>query len=239
MQPQGVPESGLTVKPKTMSIPAENLIVQKETPFDFSSLEKHDVNMEAYIKPQKLHGYFHMLNGPIYENLVKDFWLRAEVYDKEATRLEEKKAVEKDSRLKGKTREEMGLKPFEGMEIRSAVMGIPITITKRVIAKACRVFSKGFFKWDVKDDVLLESYVKLFSKGNPKAKTADMDVYHRLLLKFSAHCFFQRGGGADQPNKDNQLALYSMATFERIDLPNYILHHLCWAIKEGISKERK
>jgi len=134
----------------------------------------------------------------------------------------------------------MGLKPFEGMEIRSVVMGIPVTITKRAIFKACRVSSKGFFKWDVSpDDVLLQSYVNLFSKGNPKTKTAEMEVCHRLLLKFSANCFFQRGGGADQPNKDHQLALYSMATFQRIDLPKYFLHHLCWAIKEGISKERK
>jgi hypothetical protein len=193
MQPQGVPESGLVIKPKTMSIPAENLIVQKETPFDFSSLEKYDVNMEAYIKPQTLHGYFRMLNGPIYENLVNDFWLRVEVYDKEAARHEEKRAVEKDSSLKGRTREEVGLKPFEGMEIRSTVMGIPVTITEMVIAKACRVSSKGFFQWDVKDDVLLESYVRLFCKGNPKTKTAEMEVCHRLLLKISAHCFFQRG----------------------------------------------
>jgi hypothetical protein len=93
MQPQGVPESGLVIKPKTMSIPEEKLIVQKETPFDFTSLKKYDVDMEAYIKPQKLHGYFCMLNGPTYENLVKDFWLRAEVYDKEAAKLEEKRAV--------------------------------------------------------------------------------------------------------------------------------------------------
>jgi hypothetical protein len=157
MQQQGAPESGLAIKPKTMSIPAESLIVQKETPFNFASMEKYNVNMEAYIKPQKLHSYFHMLNGPTYENLVKDFWLRAEVYDMEAAKVEEKQAVERDSSLKGKTREEMGLKPFEGMEIRSAVMGIPITITERAIAKACRVSSKGYFKWDVKDDVLLES----------------------------------------------------------------------------------
>jgi hypothetical protein len=30
-----------------------------------------------------------------------------------------------------------------------------------------------------------------------------------------------------------------MATFQRINLPKYLMHHLCWAIKEGISRERK
>jgi hypothetical protein len=51
MQRQGAPDSGSAIKPKTMSIPAESLIVQKETPFDFASLEKYEVNMEAFVKP--------------------------------------------------------------------------------------------------------------------------------------------------------------------------------------------
>jgi len=37
----------------------------------------------------------------------------------------------------------MGLKPFRRLEIRSAVMGIPITITEEVIARACRVAPEG------------------------------------------------------------------------------------------------
>jgi hypothetical protein len=61
-----------------MSIPAESLVVQKESPVDFTSLERYKVDTEAFVKPQKLYGYFCMLNGPTYENLVKDFWLKAE-----------------------------------------------------------------------------------------------------------------------------------------------------------------
>jgi hypothetical protein len=30
-----------------------------------------------------------------------------------------------------------------------------------------------------------------------------------------------------------------MATFDRINFPRYLMHHLCWAIKEGINKGRK
>jgi hypothetical protein len=154
--------------------------------------------MKEFVKPQKLFGYFRMMNGPTYENLVKDFLLRAEVYDMEAARLEEKQAVSRNSSLKGKTRVEMGLEPFKGLEIRSAVMGIPITISEEVIAKACMVSSKGRFQWNVsKEDVLLERYTKLLLKGNPKAKTVDMKDSHRVLLKFCTSCFFQSGGGSD------------------------------------------
>jgi len=73
--------------------------------------------------------YFHMLNGPTYVNLVKDFWIRAEIYDIESAKSEESQAVSKSPSLKGKSREEMGLGSFNGLEIRSAVMGIPIAIT--------------------------------------------------------------------------------------------------------------
>jgi len=38
--------------------------------------------------------------------------------------------VARDPSLKGKSRKEMGLEPFRRLDIRSAVMGIPITITK-------------------------------------------------------------------------------------------------------------
>ena len=77
--------------------------------------------------------YFDMLNGPTYVTLVKDFWDRAEVYDLEAALTEEDDIVTRNPTLGGKTREEMSLKSFKQTEIRSYVMGIPITITEEVI----------------------------------------------------------------------------------------------------------
>jgi hypothetical protein len=56
-----------------MSIPLKSLIVQIESPVDFASLKKLKVDMEALVEAQKLSEYFKMLNGPTYENLVKDF----------------------------------------------------------------------------------------------------------------------------------------------------------------------
>ena len=76
------------------------------------------------ISAQELFPYFHMLNGPTYVELVKDFWVRAEVYDEEASMNEEIQAVISNPSLKGKTRKEMGLETFNETEIRSAVMGV-------------------------------------------------------------------------------------------------------------------
>ena len=90
------------------------------------------MNLESLITVQEMFPYFDMLNGPTYVTLVKDFWARAEVYDLEAALAEEDDTVIRNPR------EEMGLKSFRQTEIRSSVMGIPITIMEEVIAKGCK-----------------------------------------------------------------------------------------------------
>jgi hypothetical protein len=74
--------------------------------------------------------YFKMLNGPIYEALVRHFWVRASVYDKAAAEAEEKQLVLINPSLAGKTREVMGLEPYKGMEIRSSVCEISVFIAE-------------------------------------------------------------------------------------------------------------
>jgi len=230
------------IKPKTMAIPLESFEVQVESSVDFASLKRNGVNLDALMGAQQLYAYFSMLNGPTYVKLVKDFWVRAEVYDLDVAKIEEHQAVARDPSLKGKIRKEMGLEPFRQTEIRSAVMGIPITITEEVIAKACRVAPIGRFLWNVSRKYpLLEIFTTLMLKGNPATKLVDIEGHHRMLLKFITDCFFlfQKGGGSDQPSLDHKLVLYFLAAFEKINLPGYLMHHLCWAIKEGIRGKRK
>jgi len=232
--------SSYVIKPKTMAIPLESFEVQVESPVDFASLKRNGMNLDALMGAQQLSAYFSMLNGPTCVNLVKDFWVRAEVYDLDAAKIEENQAVVRDPSLKGKTRKEMGLEPFRKTEIRSAVMDIPITITKEVIAIACRVAPEGRFLWNVsRKHPLLEMFTTQVLKGNPSTKLVEIDGNHRMLLKFITDCFFQKGGGSDQPSLDHKLVLNFLAAYEKINLPRYLMHHLCWAIKEGIRGKRK
>jgi len=198
------------------------------------------MNLDALMTAQQMFPYFNMLNGPTYVMLVKDFWVRAEVYDLDAAKVEELQAVTRDPSLRGKIRKEMNLEPFRQTEIRSAVMGIPITIIEEVIAKACRVAPTSRFLWNVsRNHPLLESFKSMVLKGNPATKLVDIDGHHRMLLKFMTDCFFQKGGGSDQPSVDHKLVLYFLSAFDKINLPKYLMHHLCWAIKEGIREKRK
>ena len=156
------------------------------------------------------------------------------------TQNEEDEAIVKDPSLKGKTRQEMGLESFRQTEIRSTVMGIPVTITEEVIAKACRVTPTGRFIWNITGKhPLMASYTSVVLKGNSATKMVNIDNSHRMLLKFLTECFLQKGGGPDQPSADHKLVLYFLASFNKINLPRYIMHHLCWAIKEGIISKRK
>jgi len=232
--------SSYLIKPKTMAIPYESFEVQVESPVDFASLKRNGMNMDALMTAQQMVPYFNMLNGPTYVKLVKDFWVRVEVYDLDAAKVEELQAVTKDPSLRGKTRKEMNLEPFRQTEIRSAVIGIPIIITEEVIAKACRVAPTSRFLWNVsRNHPLLESFKSVVLKGNPATKLVDIDGHHRMLLKFMTYCFFQKGGGSDQPSVDHKLVLYFLSGFDKINLPKYLMHHLCWAVKEGIRGKRK
>jgi len=119
--------------------------VQVEILVDFVSLTRNNCDLTRVLRYQDLSGYFHMLDGPTYENLVKHFWVRAKIYDKYAAMAEEDHFVLLDPNLKGKSRAEMGLKEFTRTEIRSCIMGIPVTITEEVIGRACRRMLKDHF----------------------------------------------------------------------------------------------
>jgi len=56
-----------------MKLEEGELTVQVENPVDFISLTHHKCDLTNYLKYQDLGGYFNMLNGPTYENLVRYF----------------------------------------------------------------------------------------------------------------------------------------------------------------------
>jgi len=233
-------DSGYLLNPKTMAIPLDSFEVQSESPVDFASLKRNRMDLESLITVQEMFPYFDMLNGPTYVTLVKDFWVRAEVYDLEVTLDEEDKAMIRNPSLRGKTRQEMDLESFRQTEIRSTVMGIPVTITEEVIAKACRVAPTGRFLWNITGKHhLMASYTFVVLKGDSATKLVNIDNNHRMLLKFLTECFLHKGGGSDQPSANHKLVLYFLASFNKINLPRYIMQHLCWAIKEGIRSKRK
>jgi len=59
------------IKARIMKVRENELFVQAKNPVDFISLKHHGVDLTSYLLHQDLDNYFCMLNGPIYENLIK------------------------------------------------------------------------------------------------------------------------------------------------------------------------
>jgi hypothetical protein len=146
---QNIPESTVQeapayeIKGRTMKLEEWELIVQIENPVDFAFLAFHDCWIRSYYEEQGLMPYFRMLNGPTYEAMVRHFWVRASIYDKDASIAEEREKVLIYPSLKGKTKNEMGLEPFKYTEIKSSICGIPVVIAEWQIASVLGVEASG------------------------------------------------------------------------------------------------
>ncbi|KAK2435471.1 hypothetical protein QL285_020524 [Trifolium repens] len=110
---------------------------------DFESLRVNGVDIQNLFYDQQWGNYFDMLNGFVYYDVVNFFWNKAYIYDKFKADEEVRKKIEKDKSLRGKTRVQMGLRPFKGKEIRSNIAGLEIIITQEHIAKLLGLDNEG------------------------------------------------------------------------------------------------
>jgi len=164
-----------------------------------------------------------MLNGPTCEELVKDFLFRAEVYDREAAKMEELEKIKEDETMKGKTRAEMGLPEFTQVEISPAVMGIPVTITEEIVAKASRCANEGKFQWNLGEK---SSWKKTVDEVFHKDRASKKKVEHGVLQKVMVDSFLQKEGGTDTVSLDHKVLMYFLVTFEKVNPTRYIFHHM-------------
>jgi hypothetical protein len=110
---------------------------------DFDSLKSNGIDINNLFFDQQWENYFYMLNGFVYYDIVKNFWNKVYIFDKFDADEEVRKMVEKDENLKGLTREQLGLKPFRGKEIRSNLLGMSVLIRQEHIAKLLGLDNEG------------------------------------------------------------------------------------------------
>lgn len=96
--------------------------------------------------------------------------------------------------MKGKSREEVSLKKFKGVEIISAITGVNVIITRKTIAKLLISPNSGRFIMGTKDNspkadakwYLFDSVENLCSSNFGKVKNMKKDF--RLLFKILIGC---------------------------------------------------
>src|SRR4030043_2149890 len=78
----------LNIKPNTTSVPKDSLKVLVEQVIDFDSLLRNGIQVSRFFSAQSLNPFFRIHHGPTYTELVKNFWIKAEIFDKEASEKE-------------------------------------------------------------------------------------------------------------------------------------------------------
>ncbi|KEH28307.1 hypothetical protein MTR_5g084777 [Medicago truncatula] len=232
------------IKGRTMSIEEWELIIQAENPVDFTSLTHHGCDLVRFYKKQKLMSYFSLLNGPTYEVLVRQFWVRASVFDKVAAKQEEAQMILVDPTLEGKTREEMGLLAFTGTEIRSNVMGIPVTINEQVIAQAMRRDASGTYDGEEIPNPRTSPWKEIVNNtiyGSKDAKPySTLSMEKKMLLKIQNENIFPKGGGSDQPSLGHKVFLHHTISQETtMNVPKYMFKYMIKELKKSQMENRK
>jgi len=227
--------SAYEIRGRTMSLEEWELIVQVENPVDFLSLAHHGCDLRDICQAQDLMDYFGMLNGPTYLTLVRHFWVRAQLYDQKASKLEMDEKVLIDPSLEGKTREEMGLEPFRYEEIRSSVLGIPVVISVDTIAGVIRRALEGRYVYCLKNKK--SSWIPIVNRtlynSSTKGKYKDLDMRTKMLLKIQNENLLPKGSGGDKPSLDHKVFLHFFLTRERANVPKYIFKHLIKSLEDS------
>jgi len=169
----------------------------------FVSLAHHGCDIRSYYEAQDLMEYFKMLNRPTYKTLVRHFWVRAHIYDRNAAKLEETEKVLIGPSMEGKNREEMGLEPFRCIEIRSSIMGIPVFISEEIISFILRRASEGTFKGGIgnsKTSPWNEVVNQSMFNSSRNGAYSDLSMEKKMLLKIQNENLLPKGGGSDQPS---------------------------------------
>jgi len=224
-----------------MSLEEWELNVQGEKPMDFISLAHHGCDLRDIYQAQDLMDYFGMLNGPTYLTLVRHFWVRAQIYNLKASKLEMDEKVLIDPSLQGKTKEEMGLEPFRREEIRSSIMGIHVVISVASIAWVIRRASERKFVYGL-DNNKKSPWKSIVNKtmfnSTTKGKYSELSMRTKKLLKIPNENLLPKGSGGDQPSLDHKVFLHFFLTKQKANVPKYIFRHMIKNLKESQTINR-
>ncbi|KAK2427518.1 hypothetical protein QL285_026092 [Trifolium repens] len=208
---------------------------------DFESLKANGIDIQHLFYNQKWENYFEMLNGFVYYDIVKYFWQKAKIYDRASADEEYKNVVEKNKALRGKTRQEVGLKPYRGKEIRSNILGINVVITQAHIAKILGLDNKGedIDMYDKKSKHLDSIHQDLFKPGCSNkdfGKIMFMRHTFEFAFRMCLSTIITRKGGLDSISIPHKHLIWFLFKRVKVNLAKILFDHMCLTITEGRTK---
>jgi len=136
----------------------------------------------------------------------------------------------------------MGLEPFTCTEIRSSLMGVPVYISKEIIAYVLGVEASGQYsgidipnpKTSSWNDVV---NMTLFNSTKP-GKYSDLSMEKKMLLKIQYEKLLPKGGGSDQLSLAHKVFLHHIIQGGKLNIPKYIFKHMIKELMESQKKNR-
>ncbi|KAK2374744.1 hypothetical protein QL285_075685 [Trifolium repens] len=208
---------------------------------DFESLKANGIDIQYLFYNQQWQNYFEMLNGFVYYDIVKYFWQKAKVYDRASADKEYKDMIEKNKELRGKTRKELGLKPYREREIRSNLLGINVVITQAHIAKILGLDNKGedIEVYDKKSKHLDSIHQDLFKSGCTQkdfGKVMHMKHTFEFAFRMCLSTIFTSKGGLDTISIPHKHLIWFLYKRVKVNLAKILFDHMCFTINEGRTK---
>ncbi|KAK2374352.1 hypothetical protein QL285_075322 [Trifolium repens] len=208
---------------------------------DFESFKVNGIDIQSLFYDQQWKNYFEMLNGFVYYDIVKYFWQKATIFDKFNADEEVRKMVEKDGSLKGKTRTQLGLRPYRGKEIRSNIMGINVLITQEHIAKILGLDNEGenVDEYGEKSKHIESIKKDLFLPGsanNDFGKAKFMKQNFSFAFKVFLASIITREGGYDTISLPHRHFIWFLYKKVKINLAKLLFDHLCFTISKSRTK---
>ncbi|KAK2381479.1 hypothetical protein QL285_069073 [Trifolium repens] len=208
---------------------------------DFESLKVNGIDIQSLFYDQQWGNYFDMSNGFVYYDIVKNFWHKAYVFDEFSANEEVSKLVAKDKTLRGKTRVQLGLRPFKGKEIRYNLLGIDVLITQEHVAKILGLDNKG---QDVNAYKLKSKYTESIKEDLFPAGTKEKEFGRAKFMKKEFNFAFKvllasiipREGGNDTISVPHKHFLWFLHKRVKINLASLLFEHLCSCIVENQTK---
>ncbi|CAJ2645748.1 unnamed protein product [Trifolium pratense] len=223
-----------------MEFPESQLTLLPEKMVDFDSLKENGYDVKPYFSAQGWNKYFDMLNGPIYPDLLKKFWMKARVFSKYEAKQEELAAIERNPSLKGKTRKEMGLLEFTGTQIRSNICGINLTFSPIHFNALLGLDNSGLvlddFEKDTRfrEELLHRMCIDMKLKGKVKGLTDECRVLFKIILSSIS----PRVGGTDTISWPHRHLIYFLLTERKVNLGKYFFERICEAIFQSKSQRK-
>ncbi|KAK2393124.1 NADH:ubiquinone reductase (H(+)-translocating) [Trifolium repens] len=208
---------------------------------DFERFKVNGIDIQSLFYDQQWKNYFEMLNGFVYYDIVKYFWQKATIFDKFNADEEVRKMVEKDGSLKGKTRTQLGLRPYRGNEIRSNIMGINVLITQEHIAKILGLDNEGenVDEYGEKSKHIESIKKDLFLAGstnNDFGKAKFMKQNFSFAFKVFLASIITREGGYDTISLPHRHFIWFLYKKVKINLAKLLFDHLCFTISKSRTK---